>query len=225
MHAACAAEFAGGYMCHYTEYTLATSRTLVPAAGAWIDRSVDIDGRVGSVGATQFGRYLGGGSCDGWTGSGSDNGTHLIEGGLVSFSPCDDARPIACCNGTQRVAFAGFAGPRVGGVTGGRPGMHGVCDDAFTGSRLCHYAEYIRTRDGTPVPIEGAWLDRSAEYGGSVRGNGHPQLGRYLGGGSCSAWTNSTAAGDNGTHLTSGAANVSFSSCDNLKYVACCYGP
>src|SRR5690606_36450919 len=58
MHAACGAQFPGAHMCHAAEYIRCASASPIPAAGAWLDPSVDeTNGFISTGGSPAFGRH------------------------------------------------------------------------------------------------------------------------------------------------------------------------
>jgi hypothetical protein len=98
MHGACAAEFASSHMCHVAEYLNASPSGAIPASGAWMDPSVDLNG--GSIftgGAPGMGRYLGGNACTNWTSTAGTNGALVQSDGGTNVGACNVARRIACC--------------------------------------------------------------------------------------------------------------------------------
>lgn len=109
MHAACNAQFAGSHMCHISEYLRTQSGTAVPAAGAWLDPSVNEADEVVTSGAARFGRETSRWTCAGWTtntATGSWSSTHLDVDGSAHLQSsntfpqqigCTAHRPIACC--------------------------------------------------------------------------------------------------------------------------------
>lgn len=109
MHAACSAQFAGSHMCHIAEYLRTGSGTPVPAAGAWLDPSVNERDDVVTGGAARFGRMTSRFTCNGWTtntATGSWSSTHLDVDGSAHLQSsntfpqqvgCTAHRPIACC--------------------------------------------------------------------------------------------------------------------------------
>ena len=229
MHAACAAEFANGSMCHYAEYILATSTALIPTEGAWIDPSEDETAGFANSGGPGFGRRTSSSNCNDWTHTvtGTYNGYFVdAAGGGLLTSYCDVTRPIACCNGIPRVQFAGFtATTYLGGTAGGRPARHGHCNDAFPGSHMCHYAEYLRTRSTATIPGDGAWLDPSEAPDGSFSNAGLPSAGRRTASSNCNHWTHTISGTYNGYYVDSPGGGLVTAYCDNLKSIACCYGP
>jgi hypothetical protein len=70
----------------------------VPAAGAWLDASVDDEGTATREGGPGFGRYTHA-SCESYTStSAAFTATVLLSSGEVSFtSTCSTARSLACC--------------------------------------------------------------------------------------------------------------------------------
>ena len=99
MHAMCAAEFAGGHLCHSAEYIRANSPTLVPSNGAWIDPSTSNGTGTSNAGMPGSGRWLYGSSCNAWTdGSSSYSGYYITQSGTITNSgDCSVARRVACC--------------------------------------------------------------------------------------------------------------------------------
>ena len=99
-HAACAAEFPGGHLCHASEYIVSTPAGAIPASGAWIDASVTWDDTLTFQGATIFGRNTGY-SCVSFTVDLSNySGTYVQPNGSVtsgSTNVCSTPRRIACC--------------------------------------------------------------------------------------------------------------------------------
>ena len=250
MHARCAAEFAGAHLCHISEYQLTNSATTVPASGAWIDPSIipyalSSDSDLTFESAPGFGREDFSYTCASWTSSatsGTWSSSFLRPDGSVqatssNTSPappgCDVPRALACCNGAPKVQFAGFTAihPDGAGVGNGRPGMHAACAAEFSGSHMCHIAEYLRTGSGTPVPAIGAWIDPSVNEHNDLVTGGSPRFGRMTARSSCNGWTTNTAAGTwSSTHLdVDGAAHLQSSNtspqqvgCTAHRAIACC---
>jgi hypothetical protein len=118
--------------------------------------------------------------------------------------------------------FAGYTSSSYSGkVTGGRAGMHALCAAAYTGSHLCHAAEYIQSASAQQPPSSGAWLDPSTLSGATPANNGSVKAGRYLGGYTCSSWNN-TGGSDYGTTVTSTGTIDVFGSCSTARQLACC---
>jgi len=228
MHGACAAEFTNGSMCHYAEYLFANSTAIIGSEGAWIDASEDEVGDFTNSGGATFGRRTASSSCNYWTHSaaGTYAGYSLRSDGALITDSCNETKPIACCNGVARVSFAGFTATSYdGGSSGGRAARHGLCDSEFVGSHMCHFAEYLRTRSTTAVPNSGAWLDASSAPDGSFSNGGIPAAGRRTSSSSCNYWTHSTAGTHAGYSLRSPGAALITAGCDEMKPIACCYGP
>lgn len=250
MHARCAAEFSGSHLCHISEYQLANSATTVPASGAWIDPSIlpyalSSDSDLTYESAPGFGREDFSFTCFSWTSNtstGTWSASFLRADGLVQSTSsnvapaqpaCNLQRALACCNGAPKVQFAGFTTvqPDGAGVGNGRPGMHAACASEFTGSHMCHIAEYLRTGSGTTIPATGAWLDPSVNERNEIVTGGSPRFGRMTSRYSCNGWTTNTASGSwSSTHLdTDGSAHLQSSNvfpaqigCTAHRPIACC---
>jgi len=103
MHALCNAEFPGARICHAAEYLRADSGAAVPAAGAWLDPSIDLNTFYDVAGASPvFGRYTGtqsGGHCSSWTSSLATSYGTVVQanGGISDVATCNVARRVACC--------------------------------------------------------------------------------------------------------------------------------
>src|SRR5262249_47268855 len=60
LHALCNANYPGSHLCHASEYSRASSSAPIPASGAWLDMSSDIEGSaLSSASSPLFGRYAG----------------------------------------------------------------------------------------------------------------------------------------------------------------------
>jgi hypothetical protein len=130
--------------------------------------------------------------------------------------------------------FIGFTAASYTGVAGGREVMHARCAQEFTGSHLCHVAEYNLANAATVPPVSGAWIDYS---GGVENLNGNvtvdntvasTDLGRYTGqlySGNCDNWT---SANDSGT-ITFGETlkinTATTQACTTMHQLACCSTP
>ena len=220
-HAACAAEFTDGHLCHAAEYMGTHSAVLIPASGAWIDGSEGIDGSSTYSGSPSAGRRTNS-VCNSWT---TDNGgTHGIAlttaGAFDSFTDCDEQLPLACCNGAPKTAFAGFTSFNASML--GRPSMHQQCASDYAGSHMCHVAEYLRSYSAATIPVGGAWIDGSADEVGDSVYAGLPSAGRRTNS-VCNSWT-TTNGGTHGISLTEAGAFDSFTDCDETLPIACC-GP
>jgi hypothetical protein len=240
MHASCAATFAGSHLCHIAEYGLASSATPVPAAGAWIDSS----GAVGSaftggvvideVASRNSGRYTGReafGNCDDWTTTSTLEGLVLQPGGAF-LGACSATHVLACCASPARERFRGFTTATTTGAAGGRAQMHFACAQEFSGSHLCHVAEYQRAGSTIAPPSTGAWVDASGyvtPQGGVIETSvASSQLGRWTSRGSvlsstinCENWTEPDPGG--GVQgLTLQPTGAFLVSCSLARPLACC---
>jgi len=72
------------------------------------------------------------------------------------------AGPGGMLYGEDAAVFAGFTSATTTGNAGGREAMHALCNAAFSGSHMCHAAEYNLATSATPVPSAGAWIAGSA---------------------------------------------------------------
>jgi hypothetical protein len=99
VHAVCGAAFPSSHMCHATEYFRTNSATPVPAAGAWLDASVDEDDGLTVEGAPGNGRNTNYSCLSFTSASTSYTGTYLATNGEATWggSTCQLARPVACC--------------------------------------------------------------------------------------------------------------------------------
>ncbi len=227
-HQLCATEYPGSWMCHAAEYISSNSTTTVPASGAWLDSSVDAEGNRTVDGGPHFGRFQSS-TCNSWsTGSSSGSATHVRPSGHTvtwsSASQCDAVRPLACCDGTSAIQFAGFSTATSNGNMGGRAAAHQLCTQEFFGSHLCHAAEYLQSNSTASVPASGAWLDPSVDLVGDRTVGGSSRFGRHLSS-ACSSWSTSSSSGS-ATHVRPSGGIVTWSSasqCDAVRSLACCY--
>jgi hypothetical protein len=220
-HAACAAEFTGGHLCHIAEYLLSNSAATIPAGGAWIDGSSGPLGDSVWAGLPNAGRRTSY-SCDSWSHSGSSSytGNYLVpQGHAHSGGDCAEWRRLACCNGAPKVALAGFT-PFPADFNG-RPSMHAQCDAAFPGSHMCHVAEYLRTASAAPIPAEGAWLDGSTGIDGDAIWAGVAVAGRRTSY-ACNSWTHTGSSSYTGNYLVPEGHAHSGGDCSSLRPIACC---
>lgn len=244
MHAKCATEFTGSHLCHISEYQLANSATSVPAGGAWIDPSVlPTTGDITTDGAYANGREDYSYTCASWTSASAtsfsasflraDGNVQLTSSNTFPTPPaCNVQRALACCNGAPKIQLAGFTTLQVDGAgTGaGRPGMHAACAAQFTGSHMCHIAEYLRADSASTVPATGAWLDPSIDENGEVATGGSPRFGRETSSYTCNGWTINTQNPGSASYLgTDGAAHLESSNtfpnppgCSAHRPIACC---
>ncbi|AKT37181.1 collagen-like protein [Chondromyces crocatus] len=222
-HTACRVEFPGAHFCHASEYLLSNSATEPPPDGAWLDPSVSPDGSIVFGSAPHFGRANGGNTCNGWlSNSNGYSSTSITTGGiLTSAGQCGVARALACCNGAPRVVFAGLTSTTHTGNFGGRTGGHALCAGDHPGSHMCHVSEYLRSNALDPIPAEGAWLDPSTAFTGSVVFGGAAIFGRANGGNTCNGWL-SNSNGYSSTSIQQGGSITSAGQCGTLKPIACC---
>jgi hypothetical protein len=228
-HAACAAEFANGHLCHASEYLLTNSATTPPANGAWIDNSVSYaNGSTAWSGSPYFGRGLTY-DCANWTQSSTSYGGAVVTntGGVssgVGPAYCSASRPLACCNGQSKVTLRGFtAFTTNGAIPNGRAGAHARCAQEFSGSHLCHAAEYLRSNSALAAPANGAWIDNSVDGSGSTVWGGSPLFGRGLTY-DCANWTQSSTSygGAVVTAVGGVSSGVGPAYCSAVRSLACC---
>lgn len=238
MNALCGGDFgATAHLCHYAEYELAASSAAPPANGAWIDSScIEQDaggtvesGRLGCgdpVASSDSGREVmssSGGNCANWTTTaGLSNGAVIIEPASTQYAACNVARAVACCTTPYRERFRGFTSATRTGASGGRAAMHRACASEFSGSHLCHLAEYWRANPTTTPPAGGAWLDYSSFNDITEDMGAMPRSGRSTYPSSaCTAWTNASAV-DNALTITPGGDQSQ--ACSVARPLACCGG-
>ncbi|MGE0397240.1 MAG: hypothetical protein AB7T06_11010 [Kofleriaceae bacterium] len=242
MNARCASAFAGSHLCHTSEYWLASSATVPPASGAWIDASAGIEGYfanisvVTSLGNTDLGRYtqlheLT--NCANWTlGSYSSGPTYgiAITPAQATSQQCTQSKALACCSTPTRAGFRGFTTATVTGArTGGRAEMHQACGAQFAGSHMCHAAEYYQSAPATSPPAAGAWLDASAyvRTGGADVSTSFAseRLGRYAAFHeltNCGGWTLTTYSSGAAYGLRVTPNGITSTTCATALSVACC---
>jgi hypothetical protein len=175
-------------------------------------------GMTGATGATGAAGAPGAPGTVGPAGSKGDKGDKGDRGNPGPAGPSGSGGAV-----TEDVpSFAGYTTMAyTGKVTGGRPTQHATCAAAFTGSHLCHAAEYIQAVSGDAPPSAGAWVDASTVSGSSIANNGSVKAGRYLGAYNCSSWT-ATGGGDYGTMVNS-AGNIDvYGDCSSARPIACC---
>lgn len=99
MHQACDAQYPGSHLCHAAEYVRAASTMIIPAAGAWLDPSANLNASSTYNGSPLFGRSIGGYDCLNWTSSVSNQyGAHIDpDGGITDSGNCSALRYAACC--------------------------------------------------------------------------------------------------------------------------------
>lgn len=230
----CAAQFAGSHLCHAAEYQLATSSVPVPSNGAWIDASAAVDGSFTTlvindeVAAPTSSRYTAWdyyNNCASWTMSSSSSG-FVVTPETQGPANCATPRVLACCSTVYRERFRGFTSATVTGAAGGRAAMHSSCSAEFSGSHLCHVAEYQRAAPTITPPVNGAWIDSSgfaSPSGGTMETRvAAPNVGRWAGWSyynNCENWT-SGLDGDGGTTVRPGQAGGG--ACNVARPLACC---
>ncbi len=231
MHALCKAEFPGSHFCHASEFIMSNATSSPPGGGAWIDSSVTMTGGNVISAVAGAGRNANGGdNCYGWTSNTSSQsyyyGYHVEPAGYVkSGNGCADYRPLSCCSGPSRVAFAGVTTWTTDGNPGGRGAMHSHCAAEFPGSHFCHAAEYVRANSTATIPSSGAWIDHSVDStnGGTLLGIPSATRGAN-GGDDCYGWTSAT----NSTsyyyayRVVPAGYVASGSGCNLQKPIACC---
>jgi hypothetical protein len=162
-----------------------------------------------------------------------------MAGSAGAQGPSGPAGPAGTVYGEPGARFAGFTTAKVPGNHGGREAMHATCAAQYSGSHMCHFAEYVLTNSATTPPATGAWLDPSC---GDVTDNlGHqtmqcnlwgearPDMGRYISvdpnaynDDSCTTW-NSAVSGVSGLTITP-AGGVAVA-CTTVLPIACCSTP
>ena len=136
--------------------------------------------------------------------------------------------------GEEASRFIGFTSASYSGVAGGREAMHARCAQEFTGSHLCHMAEYNLANSATVPPANGAWIDVS---GGILASTGDPglstgvasvDLGRYTTTNlsyNCSTWSLETTGGNTTTGETIKPGGTETQVCTTTHPLACCSTP
>jgi hypothetical protein len=226
-HAICAAAFPGAHLCHTSEFigSLGQTGTPVPATGAWMDMSISPTGYTSHLyGAPSWGRYTGFYSCNEWTTTGTGTqGTYVgADGGMNNNSGCGAVRALACCDTVAKVQVVGYTTANATFSAVGRPAMHAACAAEFSGSHMCHVAEYLNAGSSLTVPANGAWIEPSADYSGtSYTAGAAPGMARYAGTfNSCNNWT--TTASNNATYVLPNGSVASNSSCAAARHIVCC---
>jgi hypothetical protein len=202
---------------------LSNSTAAIPASGAWIDPSINQEAGFETGGAVMFGRWNDySGTCDTWTHSSTSYAGMALttSGELTNTYTCNTPRPLACCSGMAKTAFAGFTSSNA--PMTGRPGMHAACATQFPGSHMCHAAEYVNTISAAPIPASGAWLDPSVTLTGDFTIGGAPSFGRWVDyGGTCDSWIH-TSTSYSGLFLTTSGEMANSYTCHVPRPVACC---
>jgi hypothetical protein len=118
--------------------------------------------------------------------------------------------------------FVGFTPTTHTGNLGGRPAAHQICHNAFSGSHLCHAAEYLQADSAVTVPAAGAWVDPSSDGSGTVTG-GSLSFGRYVNF-ACSNWT-TAGTGFSAYSITASGGVGNTGDCNVSRALACCSTP
>jgi hypothetical protein len=134
---------------------------------------------------------------------------------------CSSSRALACCNSPAKVRFAGFTRQTTNGSIGSRAKAHALCAGEYSGSHLCHVAEFIRTSSPVTVPASGAWLDPSSSASTGGIYTGVPAAGRFVLGYDCSSWTQGTT-GYAGTWVSASGSMDINGDCSTVRALACC---
>ena len=175
-------------------------------------------GPIGPTGAT------GAAGAPGAPGAKGDKGEKGDTGARGNPGPAGPSGPSGAAN-EDLPSFAGFTTASYNGkATGGRTAMHAYCAAAFTGSHLCHAAEYIGAMSNLAPPSSGAWVDPSTANGSNIAAIGSITAGRYVSGYHCASWT-ATTGGDYGTLVTSAGSIDIYADCSSAHQLACCNTP
>ena len=151
--------------------------------------------------------------------------------------PTGPQGPPGTTYGEVASAFAGFTQAQTTGAAGGREAMNALCIAEFSGSHMCHYAEYHVAGSGAAVPASGAWLDLSCieqTAGGTVESGrigcgdsvASPDSGRLVEAGqssNCSNWTTAAQFTTGGQIQADGQQLTA--ACATPRAVACCNTP
>jgi hypothetical protein len=99
MHQVCSTEYPGAHFCHAAEYVRAASALPIPAAGAWIDPSVDDTSGTTYAGSPVFGRQMNSSDCLNWTTTNTNYYAPHVDsnGGISNSGNCLSQRYVACC--------------------------------------------------------------------------------------------------------------------------------
>lgn len=137
--------------------------------------------------------------------------------------------PAGTVYGLRAARFAGFTSAAFDGAQGGRQEMHALCAAEFSGSHLCHGAEYAMATPTDMVPAEGAWMDGS--FNGVSVGSGfscfHASMdfGRHSESSSsynCLGWTSNAS---NVRAYRAAPSGCELDYCDDARPLACCSTP
>lgn len=234
MHARCAAAFPSAHLCHESEYIMANSATVIPPGGAWIDPSGGVEASssgsfpVHGTGHPRLGLYGGPNNtnCAAWNATTGTLGYALTVAGSSQVQ-CTTSHVLACCTTPYAEGFRGFTGQAVTGARpGGRAEMNQLCGAQFSGSHLCHVAEYERAHATVPPPAAGVWIDSSAYL--RTQGDSFPdnyaataEMGRYAAANqlNCTAWTQ---AGIGALGYSYSASGLAQGQCSVAHALACC---
>ena len=198
-------------------------------------------GPTGAMGAMGLMGLIGPMGATGATGAPGSQGPMGMAGGAGPAGPSGPQGvtgaqgPGGGVTGEPAAVFAGFTPTTYTGVAGGREVMNQRCSAAFSGSHLCHVAEYGLANSATVIPAAGVWIDSSAgieNVGGTAsisNNSASVELGRYVGGHPQINCTNWTAAIDSSTNPTLAeiltAATTMQLQCTNARSLACCSTP
>ncbi len=135
--------------------------------------------------------------------------------------------------GEDAAQFAGFTTATFTGVPGGREVMNARCSAQFTGSHLCHISEYNLATPATIAPVDGAWIDGSADFDGLTGDPGSSaalagkNIARYVGLSdlNCYSWTAATAGTTNLFGMTATRSSWGNVACTQQRSLACCSSP
>jgi hypothetical protein len=139
--------------------------------------------------------------------------------------------------GEDAAVFAGFTTSTVRGDVGSREAMNAACAAEFSGSHLCHSAEYALANPASPPPVGGAWVDATGFQSGNADTYIRNDLaarssGRYTAASNdtnCTNWTalSYTSFGTvyDGKGVTITPSGASYQLCKDPRPLACCKSP
>jgi hypothetical protein len=135
--------------------------------------------------------------------------------------------PAGSLFGEDAAELAGFTSRAVTGANGGRAAMNAGCAAEFTGSHLCHIAEYTLANSSTPVPAAGAWIDDSTTADAAASDVASPAAGRSGGWGQydCWGWTDSSSAWGPVLYPDGAFGIGTAATCTTPHVLACCSTP
>jgi hypothetical protein len=209
-NAKCAAEFPGAVFCTRSDFAKTEPADYPPASGAWLDGSRDANGFRNNSDCYTSG-------LNGWSHDGTGDTADYVQGnGQISWSYCNAQRPLACCRVPRTVLFRGFTTASFNGNLGGNIGANNKCRAEFPGSVFCTRSDYAKTEPSTYPPASGAWLDGSRDANG-FRNNSDC----YTSG--LNGWSHD-GTGDTADYIQ-GNGQISWSSCNAQRPLACCQVP